>query len=232
MTGIDLSSIEAILFDIDGTIADTDDAIVARLERWFQPFQRILSGQDAHATARSFVMRIETPVNGLVGWLDHTGLDQFIGPVLERLHRLRGIADRSHAALIPGIVSSLDRLGQKYPLGIVTAREQQSALAILEAHGLRSRFQCVATARTCRRAKPHPDPILWAVNELGVSPQGCIMVGDTTTDIRAGKAAGVHTVGVLCGFGEREELEEAGADLILGNTAELAKLLLEQATNR
>jgi len=52
------------------------------------------------------------------------------------------------------------------------------------------------------------------------------MVGDTTVDIRAGVAAGAQTVGVLCGFGERGELERAGADLILESTTELADVLL------
>jgi len=52
------------------------------------------------------------------------------------------------------------------------------------------------------------------------------MVGDTTADIIAGKSAGLKTVGVLCGFGERTELERAGADLILNSTADLADLLL------
>jgi len=51
------------------------------------------------------------------------------------------------------------------------------------------------------------------------------MVGDTTVDIRAGKAAGAQTVGVLCGFGTERELRRAGADLILDNTYELMAVL-------
>jgi phosphoglycolate phosphatase len=53
------------------------------------------------------------------------------------------------------------------------------------------------------------------------------MIGDTTVDIRAGKSAGAQTVGVLCGFGERAELERQGANVILGNTSELADILLQ-----
>jgi phosphoglycolate phosphatase len=53
------------------------------------------------------------------------------------------------------------------------------------------------------------------------------MVGDTTVDIRAGVAAGAQTVGVLCGFGQRHELERAGANLILENTTELAEVLMQ-----
>jgi N-acetyl-D-muramate 6-phosphate phosphatase len=53
------------------------------------------------------------------------------------------------------------------------------------------------------------------------------MVGDTPIDIRAGRAAGAQTIGVLCGFGEREELLRAGADLILDSTADLPTVLLK-----
>jgi len=61
---------------------------------------------------------------------------------------------------------------------------------------------------------------------MGVAPQACVMVGDTTVDIRAGVSAGAQTVGVLCGFGRRYELERAGANLILESTAELTEVLL------
>jgi phosphoglycolate phosphatase-like HAD superfamily hydrolase len=60
-----------------------------------------------------------------------------------------------------------------------------------------------------------------------VELEACLMVGDTTVDIRAGKAAGVQTVGVLCGFGEEKELREQGADMILATTPELVQVLEE-----
>jgi phosphoglycolate phosphatase len=60
---------------------------------------------------------------------------------------------------------------------------------------------------------------------MGVQPENCLMIGDTTMDILAGKRAGAQTVGVLCGFGERPELEKSGADLILENTSDLTGAL-------
>jgi phosphoglycolate phosphatase len=219
-------SLDALLFDIDGTIADTDDAMIARLAKRLRPLRQWLPDKDPKLAARRIAIRLETPVNSIVSWLDRTGLDQILGPLVDGLYRLRGVADRSHAALIPGVKDALERLAAHYPLGIVTAREHHSGHAILAAYGLDGLFRCVATARTVRRAKPHPDPILWAVNQLEVSPDRCLMVGDTTVDILSARAAGVHAVGVLCGFGEREELEAAGADLIVDHTAEIADLLL------
>ena len=61
---------------------------------------------------------------------------------------------------------------------------------------------------------------------MGVFPIECLMIGDTTIDILAAKAAQAQSVGVLCGFGEKKELEKSGADLILTNTALLPEALL------
>jgi phosphoglycolate phosphatase-like HAD superfamily hydrolase len=73
----------------------------------------------------------------------------------------------------------------------------------------------VATIRTCRRTKPHPDPILWTAEQLEITSRDCLMVGDTTVDIRAARSAGAQSVGVLSGFGSERELRRAGADVIL-----------------
>jgi phosphoglycolate phosphatase-like HAD superfamily hydrolase len=61
---------------------------------------------------------------------------------------------------------------------------------------------------------------------MQVAPENCLMIGDTSVDIRAGKAAGAQTVGVLCGFGEEQELRRLGADLILPRTPDLIPVLL------
>jgi len=66
---------------------------------------------------------------------------------------------------------------------------------------------------------------------MGVAPDACLMIGDTTVDMRAAKAAGAQAIGVLCGFGREDELRKAGADLILQNTAELIGRLAENAAD-
>ncbi|MFN2144202.1 MAG: HAD family hydrolase, partial [Anaerolineales bacterium] len=70
-----------------------------------------------------------------------------------------------------------------------------------------------------------PDPVLWAADQMRVSPEHCLMIGDTTVDIKAGRRAGAQTLGVLCGFGTEKELRKAGADEILPSTAHLTYLL-------
>lgn len=116
-------------------------------------------------------------------------------------------------------------LKERYPLAVVSARGEKDTLAFLDQFNLRGHFQAIATAHTCPHTKPFPHPVLWAAEQMGVAASDCLMVGDTVVDIRAGKAAGAQTIGVLCGFGREAELRRAGADLILETTAQLEEIL-------
>jgi phosphoglycolate phosphatase-like HAD superfamily hydrolase len=92
-------------------------------------------------------------------------------------------------------------------------------------YGVRDLFQAVVGAQTTRRMKPHPEPLFYAAEAMGVEPAACLMIGDTTIDVRTGVAAGAQTVGVLCGFGTERELRQAGAGLILRTTSDLLAVL-------
>jgi HAD superfamily hydrolase (TIGR01509 family) len=227
MTGsFDKDLIRAICFDIDGTLADTDDAYMLRMARWLRPLAPLLPDRDVEAAARRWLLRAESPTNALLALLDRLHLDQLLGAAFNYLHRMRGEVAHSSIALIPGARQALELLANRYPLGIVTAREQFSALEIIRMNGIKNYFRCVATARTTLRAKPHPAPVLWAAGQLEVPPSQILMVGDTTVDIHAGRAAGAQTAALLCGFGKRDELERAGADVILDGPKDLVNLLL------
>ncbi|KPK88752.1 MAG: hypothetical protein AMJ88_18460 [Anaerolineae bacterium SM23_ 63] len=226
-TAFDPGRVEAICFDIDGTLANTDDAYVQRITGALYPLGLLMSEQRRRRFARRLVMAAEMPANAITTLLDRLSLDQTLGAVLNTLHRLRGEKEPTDIMLISGIRPMLETLVGHYPLSIVTAREEQSTENFLRVTGLGPFFHCVVSARTCHRAKPHPAPVRWAASQMGVSTQACIMVGDTTVDMRAGISAGAQAVGVLCGFGRRRELERAGAHMILQNTAELTEVLLE-----
>jgi phosphoglycolate phosphatase-like HAD superfamily hydrolase len=86
-------------------------------------------------------------------------------------------------------------------------------------------FRAVIGAQTTRRMKPHPEPLLFAAQTMGVAPAQCLMIGDTTIDMRTGVSAGAQTVGVLCGFGTEAELRRTGAGLILRTTSDLLSVL-------
>ncbi|KAF0107499.1 MAG: phosphoglycolate phosphatase [Anaerolineaceae bacterium] len=219
-----VSRIRAICFDVDGTLSDTDDMYVRKLERILRPVRFLFRDHDAHRAARRFVMWSETPGNFLYGIPDSLGLDDDIAVVMEWLNRRRP-RPMKHFMLIPGVKEMLQALSGRYPLSVVSARDEKSTRVFLDQFDLTQFFPVIVTALTAERTKPYPDPVLHAAKAMGVPPEACLMVGDTTVDIRAGVKAGAQTVGVLCGFGEQAELRRRGADMILASTPELAQAL-------
>lgn len=219
----DPATLDAILFDMDGTLIDTDDADVAR---WARRASRVYEQPERAARAgRQIVMAAETPVNGLFTVLDVVGLDT---PAVRLMIALNGGTDQMESIpAIEGIPDMLRRLAERYTLGVVSTRTCAESERYLTEMGIREQMAVIAGRDSTWRIKPHPQPVKWAARQLGVDPLRTLMVGDTTVDIKAGVRAGAWTCAVLCGYGRRVELERAGADLILNTTTELADHLLD-----
>ena len=216
--------IRAICFDVDGTLSDTDDVMVEQLSGLLKPFHFLFPGKDLTRVARSIVMEVETPANFLFGIPDLVGLDDEISALKDWVIRFSKMKTKPFQ-LIPGTLEMLENLSARYPLAVVSARDQHTTMQFLDQFNLGTYFTCIATDQTCEHTKPFADPIIWAAKRMGVSPDACLMVGDTSVDMRAGKAAGAQTVGVLCGFGESQELQDYGADRIISTTPELVGVL-------
>ena len=223
-----VSRIRAICFDVDGTLSDTDDQMVAQFVKFLRPVNYLLRKQPLPFVARRMVMALESPAHLLMGVPDFLGLDEPAAWLFSGINRAIWRRRRNNFLLVSGVREMLQSLRQRYPLAVVSARDAISTRAFLEQYGLLPFFQCIATAQTCYHTKPFPDPILWAARQINVPPGSCLMVGDTSVDMRAGRAAGAQKVGVLCGFGGRAELEKYGADLILATTPELTMVLEEE----
>jgi phosphoglycolate phosphatase-like HAD superfamily hydrolase len=222
---LDTSRVRALCFDVDGTLRDTDDQFVMRLARWLQPVRFLFTNNDPRPFARWAVMKTEGPGRFAYGLPDRLGVDGALARLGDWVYHLGAGRGPENFQLIHGIRSMLAHLQRDYPMAIITARGERTTLTFLEHSRLQPFFQCVAHAQTCWHTKPYPDQVLWAAKQMGVPPESCLMIGDTVPDIQAGKAAGAQTVGVLCGFGELEELQQAGAHLILNSTPELVHYL-------
>jgi len=225
---LDLNRIRALCFDVDGTLSDTDDQFVYKLVRLLKPFRFLFPEKNPRPFARKFVMATESPGNFLFGIPDRLGVDDEIAAIGNFVYRLGLGKGTQPFLLIPGVREVLNQLQPHFKMAVVSARGGRSTQVFLEQYGLNPYFEWVATAQTCQHTKPYPDPILWAAKQMGAAPHECVMIGDTTVDILAAKAAGAQSIGVLCGFGERDELEKAGADLILASTALIADIILEK----
>ncbi|MEZ4771106.1 MAG: HAD family hydrolase [Caldilineales bacterium] len=216
-------SIAAVLFDLDGTLVETDDQAVAQLARRLDRVRRFVPGGDTTRAARRLIMHNHDFLNRWLVLLDQIGVD---GPVIRLAKRWGLLDDRSNgASLVPvaGTVELVMRLSKQYKLAIVSTRGEADLRAYLDCQGLNECFQAVVGSDSTRRIKPHPEPVLRALDLLNVTARQAVMVGDTTVDIAAARAAGVLSVGVLCGFGEERDF--GGAELVLHSTGELADWL-------
>jgi len=233
---LDLARIRALCFDIDGTLADTDDHLVAQLAALIDAIPGV-SGRRAERLARQTVMALETPVHAAYARLDELGLDVPLARLRDRLRAVkqRG-ADPAHTRnpeaidevpheMVAGVQEMIAKLASHFPMCTISTGGAPRVERFLEHYGVRRHFTAVIGAQTTPRMKPHPEPLLFAAQQMGVRPQECLMIGDTTIDIRTGRSAGAQTVGVLCGFGTEGELREAGADLILRTTSDLLGVL-------
>jgi N-acetyl-D-muramate 6-phosphate phosphatase len=216
---LDIPRIKALCFDVDGTLSDTDDYYAQKIVRFFPGF---LFRDPAH-TARRLVMWVESPGNALLGFADRIGIDDEMVAVIDWLSRHRKHPPKKYL-IVPGVEEMLKTIQGRYPMSVVSARDENSTMRFLTQFDLCDYFDAIVTGLSAPHTKPYPDPIFLAAEKLGVRPEECLMIGDTTVDMRAGKAAGAQTVGVLCGFGEEPELRQLGADLILKSTADLPAL--------
>jgi HAD superfamily hydrolase (TIGR01509 family) len=217
---LDLSRVKALCFDVDGTLSDTDELYTQKVTLFFPRFLF----KDPARTARRFIMWIEAPGNALLGLADTLGIDDEMIAVIHWLSLRRRYSPKKFL-LVHGVDEMLRQLHGRYPMAVISARDEAGTMAFLDQFDLVKYFDVVVTGLSAKHTKPYPDPILLAAQKMNVSPETCLMIGDTTVDIRAGKSAGAQTVGVLCGFGEEPELQKMGADLILGDTTKLLDVL-------
>jgi len=221
----DPSRIRAVLFDLDGTLADTDDEYIRRAAALLRRLRFLFPNGDPTRLLRRSLMLAETPLTYLMGVPDWLGIDAPLARAGDWLADRRGPRTHAHFALLDGVERMLAALSERYPLALVTARGARMTNYFIKQFSLEAHFGALASAQTVARTKPYPHPVRWAAEQLRVPVEQCVMIGDTTVDILAGKRAGAQTIGVLCGFGERRELERAGADLIVDRTPQVADLL-------
>jgi HAD superfamily hydrolase (TIGR01509 family) len=205
---------------VDGTLSDTDNLYVQKAA----PFFPRLFFKDPQYSARRFVMWMEAPGNAVLGLTDTLGLDNEMVALAHwlELHRKR---QSREFLLIPGVDEVLRQLHGRFPMAIVSARDEQGTMAFLERFDLVKYFDAIITGLSAKHTKPYPDPIYLAAQRMNVSAENCVMIGDTTVDVRAGKSAGAQVIGVLCGFGEEAELKKFGANLILPDTPKILEVL-------
>ena len=209
--------IQAVLFDLDGTFADTapDLGYAVNQMRKARNLPPVPDEKTRPVTSSG--------ARGLLGagfgiTPDHADYpamrDEFLNLYEANLCRETRLFDG-----MAQLINSLETRG--LPWGIVTNKAERFALPLMSLLGYGKRAACIIGGDTTGKMKPHPDPLYAAAHRLSVAPQACLYVGDDERDVQAGRAAGMKTVAVRYGYLNGSDPAAWGADAVISVPLEL-----------
>jgi phosphoglycolate phosphatase len=203
--------VDLFLFDLDGTLSDSKKDLVTAINQTLSSF--------------GFPELPEEDIIMLVGKGVSKLLANFAGDGAAKYDTFKVYLDHLDKHLMdttkpfPGVVETLSAITKKK--AVVTNKLKGMAERVVTGLGIADKIDFIVGADTARSMKPNPDPIIFALERFGADPSRTVMVGDTTDDIMAAKAAGVIACGVTYGFGTRQDLADAGAEVIIESIADL-----------
>ncbi|MGZ8971088.1 MAG: HAD family hydrolase [Telluria sp.] len=210
----------AILFDLDGTLADTAPDLAAavnhlRVVRGLEPTPYSILRPTASAGARGMIGAAFglTPAD-----------DGYETLRLEWFDRYQA-AMAVHSTLFDGVPELIEGIGAAgMAWGIVTNKPARFTDPLLPQIGL-AHAGCIISGDTTPHPKPHPEPLLEAARRLGIAPEHCWYVGDDLRDVEAGRAAGMVTVACAWGYCGAVEPQTWGADYLVESPLDLLRAL-------
>ena len=216
--------IDAVFFDLDGTLVDTTDLILASCAHTFERHLGTVPSRAALvATFGRSLPEVLLEVAKAAGAADPAG------EAAAMLATYRAHNDDVHDDLIrpfPGVGDLLAVLAdRRLRLGMVTSKRERSARRGLARYGFERRFDVLVFHDDTARHKPDPEPLVLAARRAGVTPESCAYVGDSIHDVAAGRAAGMLTIAALWGPFPHADLEAAGPDALAAAPADVLTIL-------
>ncbi len=193
----------AVLFDLDGTLIDTVELIVSSARYAFA------DRDGSRPTDAEWITGLGTPlITQFREWAsDETEVTRLVGRYREHQMAHHDTLTRPYQ----GMREALDELcSAGYQIAVVTSKLNALARRGLTCTGIEHCITCIVGCDDTTKHKPDPEPVLFALDRLGVAPARAAFVGDSPFDIAAGNAAGVYSVGALWGPFTRSDLEAAG----------------------
>lgn len=216
--------IRAVLFDFDGTLADTAPDLGhalnrLRTARGLSELPLSLIRPQASAGSRGLLGLGFNIKPGDIGY--EAMRDEFLDYYTQHLCH--------DTCLFPGVDALLQRLGQlNLPWGIVTNKPARFAHPLIQQLGLAQQAACVICGDETLNTKPHPEPLLTASSKIAVPPADCIYLGDDIRDVQASHAAGMQPVIARYGYlGNDQPLEKWGTPYLIDHPEELLAYLHE-----
>ena len=211
-----------MLFDLDGTLADTAPDLAralnrVRAARQLEPMPVQVTRSYTSSGARG-LLKVGFGLNP-----EDQGYEEL------KLQFLQFYAAEIcvDTRLFDGMAELLDQLDRgRLPWGVVTNKAERFTLPLLQGLNLDERAACVVGGDTTARAKPHPDPLLHAAAALGLPPSDCLYVGDDLRDVQAARAAGMPVLAARYGYlGDGGSIESWQADAIIEHPREVLDFL-------
>lgn len=208
--------VDTLLFDLDGTLIDTNELIITSFQYTLDHY---FPGQ---FTREDILPFIGPPLIDSFSKLDRDKAE-------EMMQFYRNFNHAKHDELVkefPGVYDAIKTLHEKnYKLAIVTTKKRVTTEMGLKLTKLEPFFDAVVTLDEITHAKPHPEPLLKALDLVGSKPEQAIMVGDNRHDIEGGKNAGTLTAGVAWALKGREHLEQFKPDFMLESMFDLVEIV-------
>ncbi len=214
--------IQAVVFDLDGVLIDTEEV-------WEQVRRAYVA-----AAGREFLPHTQQAMMGMSTgeWSRHLSVDVGVGrtPEIVAAQVLEQMAARyrEELPLIPGGVDAVRRLGERFPLALASSSARILIDQVLETAGLTDAFQVTFSTEQVPRGKPAPDVYLTAVQHLGLPPEVCAAVEDSSNGLRAAAAAGLAVIAVPHATYPPAPDALAAADLVLRSLDELTVEAVEK----
>ena len=211
--------IETILFDLDGTLIDTNELIIASFTHTVEKFG------DRPYTREEILDFIGPPLVDSLTLVNPNKIDDMVTAYREHNYANH----EKYVKAYPDVVETIKKLKTKgYKMGIVTTKIHHTAELGLKIAGMEGIFDVIIGLDDVENAKPHPEPVLSAIDQLKANPMTTLMVGDNYHDIEAGQNAGVQTAGVAWAIKGRESLEKYRPDYMLENISDLFEIIGEE----
>ena len=218
ITVMDNVSMKTILFDLDGTLIDSTEAILESFSVAYETFGRKMPEE------KEIKKLIGYPLDTMFMMLGIHALeaDDYVA-AYKGHYRL---VSRPKTTLLPLAKEALKQASKIATLGVVTTKTAHYSEEILEHLGVMHHFKVLIGRESVTNPKPHPEPILKALHHLGANPKQTWMIGDTILDLISAKEAGVHGIGVLCGYGAKVDLQKHTA-CVVNDTHDAIKYIIE-----
>ncbi|MEQ1510807.1 MAG: HAD-IA family hydrolase [Sphingopyxis sp.] len=211
------------LFDCDGTLADSQYAIVAGMRA---AFVACALPAPADVAIRNVIgLSLPCVIATLSPDADDTLQRALVDAYRDAYFTQRTIAGATPEPLFDGIIDMLDMLSaQGWQLGVATGKSGRGLLRLLDAHGILNRFVTLQTADH-HPSKPDPAMAVAAMTQASVRPCNCVVIGDTSYDMMMARGAGAHALGVAWGYQSPDALSAAGAQAIIETPAAIPAAL-------